>query len=169
MVYFFILLGALSRLLPHPPNFAPIAALALFGGAYLRKRDAIIIPLLTMLVSDLILSGYYGPTMFYVYGSFILIGLAGLWLRNHKSPFTILSSALLSSVLFFVVTNFGVWAQGWYPHNLTGLIACYTAAIPFFRNTVLGDLSYTALFFGGFELAKTLNHKLHYKFLKTTK
>lgn len=156
MPYAFIILGALSRLVPHPANFAPIAALALFGGVYLRRRDAIIVPLLTMLVSDLFISGYYGPTMFYVYGSFILIGIIGLWLRTHKSPVTILASSLFASSLFFTVTNFGVWTGNWYPHNLTGLVACYTAAIPFFRNTILGDLFYTGLFFGGYELAKHL-------------
>ena len=159
MVYAFIILGVLSRLVPHPANFAPIAGLALFGGTYLRKRDAVVVPLLTMLVSDLFLSGYYGPTMFYVYGSFILIGLIGLWLRNHKNTGTVISASLVSSFLFFLVTNFGVWMGNWYPHTLAGLAETYTAAIPFFRNTILGDLFYTGFFFGGFELAKNLSKK----------
>ena len=169
MIYAFIILGVLSRLVPHPANFAPIAALALFGGANLRRRDAIIVPLVSLLISDFFISGFYGPTMFYVYGSFILIGLIGLWLRTHKNLGAIISSSLISSLLFFLITNFGVWTGGWYPHTLAGLTETYTAAIPFFRNTILGDIFYTTLFFGGFELAKILNHKLHYRFLKTGK
>lgn len=166
MTLAFIALGTLSRLVPHPANFAPIAALALFGGAHLRRRDAIFVPLAALLISDYLISGFYGPTMFYVYGSFILIGLIGLWIKNRQSPFTILSSALLSSILFFVITNFGVWAQGWYGISFAGLVACYTAAIPFFRNTILGDMFYTTLFFGGFELAKYLRTRLAPSFNK---
>lgn len=154
MMYLFIFLGILSRLVPHPANFAPITALALFGGTTLRKRDALVIPLFALLASDLFLGGFYGPVMFYVYGSFVLIGLLGLWLRRHKSPVAIITTTLFSSVLFFVVTNFGVFAQGWYGHTYAGLINTYLAALPFFRNTVLGDLFYTGFFFGGFELAK---------------
>lgn len=152
----FIALGIISRLIPHPANFAPIAALALFGGTTLRKRDALVIPILTMLVSDFFISGYYGPVMFYVYGSFILTGVLGLWLRSHKSPAAVLCASLASSVLFFIITNFGVFAQGWYGHTLAGLINTYAAAIPFFRNTILGDLFYTGFFFGGYELSKNL-------------
>jgi hypothetical protein len=169
MVYAFIILGALSRLVPHPANFAPIAALALFGGVNLRRRDAILVPLISMLVSDYFISGFYGSVMFYVYGSFLLIGLLGMLVRNRKSPSVILSASFVASILFFIITNFGVWTQGWYGPGFTGLIACYTAAIPFFRNTVLGDIFYTGLFFGGYELALNLNRRLRYLILKTGK
>lgn len=160
MIYAFIILGTLSRLVPHPANFAPIAALALFGGANLRRRDAILVPMAALLISDYFISGFYGPTMFYVYGSFVLIGLIGVWVRSHKNLGTIVSSSLVSSLLFFLITNFGVWTGNWYPHTLAGLTETYVAAIPFFRNTILGDLFYTGLFFGGYELAKYLHTRL---------
>lgn len=168
MVYIFIILAALSRLVPHPPNFAPISALALFGGAHLRRRDALIVPLTAMLISDFFISGYYGPVMFYVYGSFMLIGLTGIWLRYHKNLVTVFAASLFASVLFFLITNFGVWASptSGYPHNWQGLIECYLAAVPFFRNTIFGDLFYVSLFFGGFELARYLNKKFRPQTLK---
>lgn len=151
--------GVLQRLLPHHPNISPIAALCLFGGVYLSKKF-IFLPLLALFISDFFL-GFYGISMLYVYGSFALIGLIGWWLKKHKSPKYILGSSLFSSVLFFVITNFGVWAppSNWYPHTLDGLIQSYTLAIPFFRNTLLGDLGYTVTFFGGYELLKRLANK----------
>lgn len=147
-----IIAAAFSRLLPHPLNFTPLAAMALAGGVYLDKRFALIVPLVAMLATDWIL-GFY-PILFFVYGSFIAIGFMGLWLKSHKTPLVVFGSTLLSSVLFFVVTNFGVWIVGpeMYPRTLTGLVECYVAAIPFFRNTVLGDLFYVGVLFGMFEL-----------------
>ena len=147
-----ILAAALSRLLPHPVNFAPIAAMALAGGVYLDKRFAIIVPLLALVVSDVIIGLY--PILLFVYGSFFLIGLIGLWLKSHKKPLPILGAALSSSILFFIITNFGAWIVGpeTYPRTTAGLIECYVAAIPFFQNTVMGDLVYTAVLFGMFEL-----------------
>jgi hypothetical protein len=153
-----IIVGAvLLRLIPHLPNFAPIAAMALFGGTYLNKKYALVIPLLAMFVSDLFLG--FHSTMPYVYSSFFLTGLIGLWLRSHKNWKNVLAASLGSSVLFFLVTNFGVWASGWYPQTLTGLTQSYLAAIPFFRNTLAGDLFYTGVFFGGYELAKAFLQK----------
>ncbi len=146
-----VLAAALSRLLPHPPNFTPIAAIALSSAVYLDKRYAFIIPLTAMLISDAIIGFHDG--MVWVYGSFVLIGLIGLWLRSHKSPLPILGAALVSSVLFFIITNFGVWLMGtMYPKTAEGLLACYIAAIPFFQNTLVGDVAYTAALFGLFEL-----------------
>jgi hypothetical protein len=88
-----------------------------------------------------------------VYVSFALIVAIGLWLQKHRTVLPIVGAALVSSVLFFVVTNFGVWVfDSLYPKTLEGLIACFVAAIPFFRNTLLGDLLYTAVLFGGFAL-----------------
>lgn len=147
-----ILFAVILRLVPHIPNFAPISAMALFGGAYLNKKYALIAPLMAMFVSDIFL-GFHG-TMTFVYGSFILTGLIGLWLRKHKGLKNVILATISSSLIFFIITNFGVWFEGkLYPANLSGLIESYILAIPFFRNTVLGDLFYTALFFGSYELA----------------
>ena len=147
-----MLAAALSRLVPHPPNLTSVAAVALFGGAYLAdKRLAFLVPLGALFLSDLILGSY--QHMEVVYASFALIVCIGLWLRQRPTIFRVAGAALAGSVLFFLITNFGVWCfQSLYPHTLDGLIACYVAAIPFFRNTLLGDLLYTAVLFGGFAL-----------------
>lgn len=148
---FFIAAAAVLRLLPHIPNVAPIAAMALFGGVYLTKKYALAVPLLALFVSDLFL-GFHN-TMLFVYGSFLLTGLLGLWLKKHKTVGNIFVTALASSVLFYLITNFGVWlVGGLYPKTVQGLILCYSAAIPFFRNSVMGDLFYTGVMFGSLEL-----------------
>ena len=151
-----ILAAAASRLIPHPPNMASIAAVALFGGAYLSdKRLAFLVPLAALFLSDLVL-GLYGH-MEIVYGSFALVVCIGLLLRKRRTPLRIAGAALASSTLFFVVTNFGVWAFGsLYPKTAAGLVTCYVAAIPFFQNTLVGDALYTAVLFGGFALAERL-------------
>lgn len=149
-------LAVAARLLPHPPNFAPIAAMALFGGAYLNKRYALALPLIALFVGDLFL-GFYSPiVMISVYGSFLLVGLLGIWLKKRKNPQNVITAAIGSSLLFFLVTNFAVWAAGSYPRGSEGLLASYTAGLPFLKNTLGGDLFYTVSFFGGYELAKTL-------------
>lgn len=142
-----ILFAVSSRLLPHPPNFTPIAALALFGGVYLQKRWALLIPMLAMLISDSLIG--FHALMPWVYGSFLLTGLIGLWLKKHKQPQFILGAVIMSSLLFFVVTNFGVWVLpvSGYPHTLAGLVQCYVAAIPFFKTELLGTLMYTSVLF----------------------
>ncbi len=147
-----ILFAVILRLIPHPPNVAPIAAMALFGGAYLNKKYALVVPLLALFASDIFI-GFYGGMPF-VYGSFLLIGLIGLWLQKKRNFNFILGATLFSSLLFFIITNFGVWLMGdIYPQTLGGLIRCFYLAIPFFRNTVIGDLIFVGLFFGSFELA----------------
>ena len=154
-----ILFAVILRLLPHPPNFAPIAAMALFGGVYINKRYALVLPLVAMFLSDVFLG--FHSTMIFVYGSFILTGAIGLWLRNHKTVPYIISASLVSSFLFFLITNFGVWfVGGLYSKTFTGLLQSYTYALPFLRNTLLGDLFYTLLFFGSYELALRLFGKL---------
>jgi hypothetical protein len=149
-----ILAAAASRLIPHPPNLASITAVALFGGAYLSdKRLAFLVPLAALFLSDLILGLY--SHMEIVYGSFALVVCIGLLLRKRRTPLRIAGAALSSSILFFVITNFGVWAFGsLYPKTIEGLVACYVAAIPFFQNTLAGDALYTAALFGGFALAE---------------
>ncbi|HEY4613577.1 MAG TPA: DUF6580 family putative transport protein [Bacteroidota bacterium] len=146
-----VLAAALSRLLPHPPNFTPIAAIALSSAVYLDRRYAFLLPLAAMLVSDYFIGFHSGVP--WVYGSFALIALIGLWLRTHKRPLPIVGAALSGSVLFFIITNFGVWLTGtMYPKTWAGLVECYTLAVPFFENTVMGDLAYTAALFSLFEL-----------------
>ena len=147
-----ILVAAASRLIPHPPNVTSLTALALFGGAYFSdRRLAFLVPLTALFLSDLVLGFYHHMEV--VYLSFALIGAIGLWLQKRRTALPIAGAALASSVLFFVLTNFGVWAfDALYPKTLEGLIACYVAAIPFFQNTLLGDLFYAAVLFGGFAL-----------------
>jgi len=145
--------AAALRLVPHPPNFAPIGAMALFGGAYLGRRPlAFAAPFGALLVSDAALGGFY-PEMSFVYLSVALTVLIGRAIASRKTPLRIGAAAVASSMLFFVLTNFGVWLMsGFYPLTPAGLAACYTAAIPFFQNTLAGDLFYAGLLFGGFAL-----------------
>lgn len=147
-----ILAAGLIRVLPHPPNFAPIAAMALFAGAYVANvRLAFLVPLAAMLLSDMVLGFHAGMVLVYVcMGITVVIGMQ---LRNRLRVVPVATGALASSVLFFIVTNFGVWAtQGMYPISIEGLMACYVAAIPFFHNTLLGNAFFTAALFGGFAL-----------------
>ena len=147
-----ILAAAALRLAPHPPNFAPIGAMALFSGAQLGRRPlAFAAPLGALLASDAILGFYHG--MATVYGATALIVLLG-WLVNKRiTLLRVGAAALASSVLFFVITNLGMWLfSGIYPGTGAGLAACFVAAIPYFQNTVAGDLVYSALLFGGFAL-----------------
>ncbi len=153
--------AALSRLLPHPPNMTPIAAMALFGGATLRNRtQAFAVPLLAMAVSDILLGlTRYGfaalSSRAVVYGAFAVTVAMGLLLRRRRTPMAIGAAALGSGLLFFVVTNFSVWLGSiYYPPTWEGLLACYTAALPFFRNTLVGNLAFSLLLFGGFALAE---------------
>ncbi len=147
--------GAL-RLLPHPWNFTPLGAMALFGGAFLRdKRAALLVPLAALFASDLVL-GFY-PLLPVVYSSFLVSVHIGFLLRERRSVPRVAGAALLGSVQFFVVTNFAVWAAGGlYPRTGAGLAACYAAAIPFFRNALAGDLLCAGVLFGGFALAERL-------------
>lgn len=149
-----IVAAAIVRLLPHPPNFAPIAAMALFGGAYFNKKVfAFAIPLAALFLTDLFL-GFHN-TMWAVYLSFIVIVGLGMVILKKKSVIKIILASVSASVLFFIITNFAFWATDTlYPTTAAGLAACYTAAIPFFHNTLIGDLFFTGVMFGLFELAK---------------
>ena len=155
-----ILFAALLRLVPHPPNFAPIGAMALFSGAYLGRRPAAFaVPLGAMVLSDALLGFYSGFWITYL--AVGLIVLVGALVLLRKSPLRIAGAAVASSVLFFLVSNFGTWAlSGMYPHTPAGLAACFVAAIPFFQNTVAGDLFYATLLFGGFRVAELLVPRL---------
>jgi len=161
MAFFFIVAAIILRLMPHLPNFAPIAALALFGGTYLNKKYALGVPILAMLISDYLI-GFYNPwIMLSVYGSFVLIGLIGLWLKKHKTIPNVLGASIFGSIIFFLITNFAVWAvpHSMYPHNLQGLLQSYIMGLPFLKNTLAGDLFYVATMFGLYELVLWLTLK----------
>lgn len=148
--------AAALRLVPHPPNVSPIDAMALFSGAYVGRRAlAFAAPLAALLLSDLLL-GFY-PGMLFQYASVALIVLLGTFALSRITIVRLAAAALVSSVLFFALSNFGVWlVSGMYAQTLAGLGACYVAAIPFFQNTFAGDLFYAGLLFGGFAVAEHL-------------
>ncbi len=145
-----VVAAAAARLIPHPPNFTPIAAMALFSGAHLAdRRLAFLIPLAAMFLSDLVIGLH--AVMPPVYASFALSVCLGLWLRGRTSVVRVAGATVAGSILFFIITNFAVWAWGaMYPGTLAGLAEAYMGAIPFFRNTLLGDGLYAAVLFGGF-------------------
>ncbi len=135
-----IILAALVRFIPHPPNFAPIAALALFGGKYYTdKKLAFVVPILVMIITDAVIGFHYLIPM--VYFSFLLIVGIGLFLRKTNKVSWLVAGSIAASTLFFVLTNFYEWYAGiLYPQTFNGLITCYIAAIPFFFNTLIADL-----------------------------
>ncbi|MEO8065415.1 MAG: DUF6580 family putative transport protein [Candidatus Doudnabacteria bacterium] len=153
LAYFFILFGALLRVMPHAANFTPIGAVALFGGVYLNKRYALIVPLAAMFLSDIFIGFDSLQSRLLIYGSFVLIGLLGLMIRNHKNIFTVVGASLGGSILFYLITNCVLfYSTKMYPHTLPGQIASYINALPFFRSTLLGDLFYVGVLFGSYEL-----------------
>lgn len=148
-----VLIGVSLRLLPHPPNFAPIAAIALFGGVYFSRKIAFTLPITAMVISDIFIGYYEFKLMAFVYGSFLSCIILGFWLRKHKKWQTILAGSILSAFIFFFLTNFAVWIfTPWYSKTFSGLIQSYLMALPFFRNTLLGNLFYVSVFFGIYEL-----------------
>lgn len=177
-----ILAAVCLRLVPHVPNFAPVGALCLFGGTYLSKKYAVFVLLATMLLSDYLLlyvhpfsadfftfSHIYSPlallhtTSVFVYGSFLVTVGIGLFLKKHQSVENIMLASLTSSLLFFLITNFGVWATGMYSRNISGLWESYLMGLPFFRATVFGDLFYAGIFFGSYYIITTLSYANLYK------
>ncbi len=171
-----VALAVLSRIIPHPHNFTPIGAMALFGAAYFSRRWlAFGLPLIAMFLSDLFLNNvvykswypdYYQNFVWFanasVYFSFVLVGILGFFaLRNaSKSPLRLGLTSFGGSVLFFLITNFMTW-QGstMYSQDFAGLTTCYIAGLPFFGNAVVGDLFYAGLLFGTFEYVKYRNNQ----------
>jgi len=143
---------ALFRLLPHPPNVSPVAAMALFGGVYFTdRRLAFVLPFAALLLSDLLIGLH--DTMPFVYAGFALTVLIGFYIRSKLSATRIAAATVFSSALFFALTNFGVWlTSGIYPATASGLMQAWVAGIPFLQNSLLGNLVFTALMFGGFAL-----------------
>ncbi|WP_290660932.1 DUF6580 family putative transport protein [Ignavibacterium sp.] len=155
VVTLMVFAAAFVRLIPHPPNFAPIAAIALFGGAYFNKKSlAFAVPLSAMFLTDAIIGFHSG--MWIVYLSFALIVVIGMLMLKKVNVKNVVLASVTASISFFFITNFGVWAFGtMYPKNIAGLIECYIAAIPFIQNTLIGDLFFSGIMFGVFEFAKT--------------
>jgi hypothetical protein len=150
-----VIFAILGRFLPHPANFTPVAAVAIFGGAMLPRRWALSLPLLAMIISDLFIGLH--PLILFTWGSFAAVALLSGRINKTFSSAKILGTSLVGSILFFVVTNFGVWLQGKiYAMTFTGLIDCYYKALPFFRNTLMGDLVYVGLIFGLYTLSIVL-------------
>jgi hypothetical protein len=154
-----IFLAAAARLLPHPHNFTPIAAMGLFGAAYLDRRWAFAVPFVALFLSDLVLNNVvykaFNPnftwiTSGWIYAAFALVSLVGMvLLRNNVKPVRIVAASLISSMVFFLITNFSVWFEGaMYPKNGAGLMACFTAGLPFLQNTIMGDLLFSGVLFG---------------------
>jgi hypothetical protein len=161
-----ILAAALTRLLPHPPNFAPITAMAVFGAIrFGRWGTAILAPLLGLFASDLAkeylyhhgMSAQWGiyRGMWVTYGTTALIAFISLMARGTRRVSVMAGTTLLGSIVFFLVTNFAVWARGTrFPHTFDGLMDCYIVAIPFFRNSLAGDVVYATVLFGAWALAE---------------
>jgi hypothetical protein len=156
-----IVLAVATRLLPHPHNFAPIGGVALFGAAWFRHRiSGFVIPLVAMWLSDLYINNvtyaayntgfvWLSDGFYWMYGSFALISLMGLLLFREVTPGRVMGGAIASSLLFFLITNFGVWlSSSVYPQTMNGLVTCYAAGIPFYWNTLAGDLVYSGVLFG---------------------
>jgi hypothetical protein len=147
-IFLIVISGVFYRLYNTVPNFSPIAAIALYSGFLFRKRFSFLIPILIMLVSDFLIGFYYLPIMLSVYLSLVIVNLIGFLIKNRVSYFTVTISAFLSSLLFFMITNFSVWFFGnWYQPNLEGFIQCFTNALPFFRNTLVSNLFFSSIFF----------------------
>jgi hypothetical protein len=143
-----ILIGIISRFIPHPPNFTAVAAVGLFAGAQLgNKRLAILVPIIILLLSDLLI-GFHSSMMAVYVAMAAVVGI-GIWVGQNSSAVKIGLGAIGASVSFYLITNAAVWlSSGMYPMDLSGLIASYVAGIPFFWNSLAADLSYTTLLFG---------------------
>ena len=149
-----ILFAAFSRLLPHPENFAPVAAAAIFAGFFMNKKYAIIVPIAATVLSDIFI-GFY-PYVLWVYGTYAVIAVIGLMMQTRVKNSTgvkkagyIYGTTIFASFIFFLVTNFGVWTSGmFYEMSYSGLMACYAAALPFFRMSFLADVVYITMMTG---------------------
>ena len=175
-----ILLAAFTRIIPHPPNFSPMAAIGLFGAAHFAKKwQAFFIPLIGIWVSDLVINNYvysssssnfvwFYSGFYWQYISYILIIFTGLFIFNRGISLTKTAGGMISSSgIFFLVSNFGVWAGGtMYPKNFGGLITCYAAGVPFIHNTIISDFLFTTVLFGTYYLLQVEYSSLKIKPLK---
>lgn len=158
MSYLVVLLAVLTRFIPHIPNFSPVFGALLFSGAHLKRRDAIWYPLLLLAASDVVLTTLvyrmrFGWGQSITWLGFAVVALIGYRLRKGETVARIGLAALAGPTAFFLISNFGVWL-GWrmYPATWDGLVTCYVAALPFYRNSLLGSVVYTAALFGAYEI-----------------
>ena len=167
MFYLLTLVVAASRFLPHPPNVTCVGALGLFAGCYLVGRRAYLVPIAVLLLSDVIghvlqipgMGFYNSVTMLFVYAGMTAAIPVGRWMRSNQSKLRVPAGSLAASTLFFIVSNLGVWLGGWYSMTLGGLVACFTAAIPFYGYTIAGDLAFTVVLFGAWEFSRNFATK----------
>jgi len=169
-----IMIGILGRIIPHPPNFTPIIAIALLASHVFKNKWIVILtPLMAMWISDLVINNYlyagyydslliFSSSFLWVYGPIICIALLGTVLIKKVKISNIALSSISGSLIFFLVTNFGVWISGtMFPKSLFGLIECYTFALPFFGNALVGDLVYCTILFTSYSLAFSGGIVLH--------
>ncbi len=176
MVYIIVLLAVLTRFVPHLPNFSSVFGALLFGGAYLKRRDALWFPLSLLAASDFVLTTQvyhmrFRWTEIGVWVAYAAILLIGQGLRDRVSVRNVMAASLAGPIAFFLISNFAVWL-GWqmYPPSWKGLLACYAAAVPFFRNSLVSSVVFSALLFGGYELyqKKFASHRLHNSVAQTS-
>ncbi len=171
-----VIFGVIARLLPHFPNFAPMGALALFAVAfYKRKYIALIVPVMAWFLSDLYLNNTVYSTsesfslftfdqLYSVIALVAIVGLGALLLKKLNVAKVLLGS-VSASLIFFLVSNFGVWMQGMlYPKTIVGLVECYSMAIPFYKATFLSDMIFTGVFFGAMYFYNQYNNSFSHKF-----
>ena len=175
--YLYITIGilavALTRLIPHPFNFSPLGALALFAGSKFDKKSlALAVPLLATFISDVILNNFFYKAMFptftlfyngwyIVYFSYALIALAGYLFLKQDKWWKLIIGSIGASILFFIISNLSYWTSyNMYTKDFTGLMSCYTAAIPFFKSTLIGNLLWTLVLFGIYHLIAINRFKL---------
>jgi hypothetical protein len=152
LVYVLLAAGFLARVMVHVPNFSPVIAIALFSGVYVDRKYALVLPLAIMAATDLVLG--FHSTMPFTWGSMILTAGLGMLLRDRRSSASIFGGSLAGAVLFYLVTNFGMWfTTAMYPKTWGGLMDCYAMGVPFFRTSVVGTLVYATVFFGLYEIA----------------
>ncbi len=156
-----IVLAAVLRIVPHPWNFTPIGAMALFSGAVMRdRRIAFLFPVLTLVAGDIFID--ISKLELLVYASFLVNVVIGVCLRRRRTVARIGVATLLGAIQFFLVTNFGVWLfLNSYPKTAAGLLSCYAAGVPLFWNTLAGDALFATLLFGGYELAEHYIRRMH--------
>tara|TARA_Y100000589_G_scaffold49949_1_gene41577 strand:- start:1187 stop:1693 length:507 start_codon:yes stop_codon:yes gene_type:complete len=151
LIVIIILIGAFSRIIPHPPNFTAIGAISILGGVYFGKNYlAFLIPIISMLISDFLLGFNMAIS---VYLSFLIMIPLGIGIKNKLSNLSVIKTSIYASIVFFLITNFSVWIFSTvYPNNIYGLLICYYAGIPFFFNTLLGNIFFSFSLFGIYEI-----------------
>jgi hypothetical protein len=154
--FILVLFAAFSRLIPHAPNFTPVITIALFGGTYFPRKLALLLPIAAISISDAVIGFYSATSMLFVYGSYVLISLLGTSMQNRISAMRVAGYSFIAAVMFFILTNFGVWLapNGLYPRTLSGLFECYIMALPFFRNTLTSTIVFSTVMFGAYEAAE---------------